>query len=131
MASSFMSKAGRLETSSPAASFFSMYSLALNRVSRRSAAVVMRLESFLSRYTRLGFSPKAHFMATPSRTTMSSTRLPTVLIVVKVPPSTFALPGPTQTQVTPAAAALGSAGSMDFTPSMPRIWGLMISLSSL
>ena len=120
-----------MDKSSPAASFFSIYSLALNRISRSRAAVVIRLESLLSRYTLLGFSPKAHFIATPSRTTMSSTLLPTVLMVVKVPPSTLALPGPTQTQVTPAAAALGRAGSSGFTPSMPLIWGLRMSFISL
>ena len=49
MASSFKSNAGRLLISSPAASFFSMYSLALNRVSRSFAAVVMRVETLLSR----------------------------------------------------------------------------------
>ena len=130
-ASIFISKAGRLEVSSPAASCFSMYSLALKSISRKSAAVVIRLESFLSRYIRLGFSPKAHFIATPSRTTISSTLLPTVLIVVKVPPSTFALPGPTQTQVTPAAAAFRNAGSMGFTPSIPLICGHTISFNSL
>ena len=62
---------------------------------------------------------------------MFSTRQPAVLIAVNVPPSTFALPGPVATQVTPASAAMAKAGSMAFTPSIPRICGQTISFISL
>ena len=63
-------------------------------------------------YTRLGFSPKAHFMATGYFKTMSSTRLPCILMATKVPPTTLPLPGPVTAVVTPAAAAWASVSSM-------------------
>ena len=70
-------------------------------------------------------------MATGSLTTMLSTRSPTVLMARKVPPSTLALPGPVQTQVTPALRAERKLGSRGLMPSMPRSWGQQISFISL
>ena len=91
----------------------------------------MRVESHLSLYTRLGFSPKAHFIAAGSLTIMLSTRSPTVFMTRKVPPSTLALPGPVQTQVTPALRAAARLGSRGLMPSMARSWGQQMSFISL
>jgi len=70
-------------------------------------------------------------MATGSRTIMLSTRSPTVFIARKVPPSTLALPGPVQTQVTPALRASASEGSRGLMPSMARSCGVQMSFISL
>ena len=48
-----------------------------------------------------------------------------------VPPSTLALPGPVQTQVTPALRAMASEGSRGLMLSMARSCGVQISFISL
>ena len=70
-------------------------------------------------------------MASGSRTTMSSTRLPQSLMAAKVPPTTLALPGPVQAVVTPPLRALSKASSMGLMESMARSWGVTGSTISL
>ena len=52
--------------------------------------VAIRVLLFCPDSAGFGFSPNAHFIATASLTTISSTQVPTVLTAANVPPTTFA-----------------------------------------
>ena len=60
-----------------------------------------------------------------------STRLPDSLMATNVPPTTFALPGPVQAEVTPPCRARPKASSIGLMESIARIWGVMGSVISL
>ena len=63
-------------------------------------------------------------MATGFLRTMASTSLPTSLNAAKVPPTTFAEPGPATAVVMPAARAIPTASSSGRKPSMARMCGV-------
>ena len=65
------------------------------------------------------------------RISISSTRLPYVLIAIISPPTAFALPGVVTTVVMPLLYASSKQKSRGLTPSIARTWGVKGSLASL
>ena len=76
IASNLISYAGVFPAFLRALSFFSIYSFVLYKVSLKRAAIFILVLILDSWYTRFGFSPKAHFMATGFLITISSIQFP-------------------------------------------------------